>query len=459
MSDPLAKVPPHSEEAEQGFLGALFLDPEAMVKVADQVNPDDFYFDKHRLIFDTMSELYSRHEPIDMLSVGNRLDEGNKLSFVGGRTYLAELANGVATASNIVHYGTIIQKKATLRRLISASSKIAGLGFEQEEDLEALLDQAEQHMFAVSRRYLKQSFVPLRSILSEAFERIDTLHKERGRLRGVPSGFVGLDNLLGGFQRSDLIILAARPSVGKTAFALSLARHAATKIKLPVGLFSLEMSKEQLVDRLICSEANVDLWKLRTGRLSERDDDFPKIGRALGVLSESPMYIDDSGSANIMEIRTKCRRLQSEHGLGMVIVDYLQLMEGRSKQQENRVQEVSEISRGLKQIARELNVPVLALSQLSRTVEMSKPAIPKLSHLRESGSIEQDADVVMFIYRKAADANYRPEELSPEDKTTAEIHVSKHRNGPTGIVKLIFDPQRADFRNMERSSPPPESMA
>lgn len=452
--DPLSKIPPHSQEAEQSFLGALFLDPEAMMKVADQVGPDDFYFDKHRAVFDVMGELYARHEPIDLLSVGNRLDETGKLALVGGRSYLAELAGIVPTASNIVHYGTIIQKKATLRRLLAASTKIAELGFEQEEDLEALLDQAEQHMFAVSRRYLKQSFVPLRSILSEAFERIDLLHKERGRLRGIPTGFVGLDNLLGGFQRSDLIILAARPSVGKTAFALALARHAATKTKLPVGLFSLEMSKEQLVDRLICSEANVDLWKLRTGRLSERDDDFPKIGRALGILSEAPLFIDDSGSANIMEIRTKCRRLQSEHGLGLIIVDYLQLMEGRGNKQDNRVQEVSEISRGLKQIARELNVPVIALSQLSRTVEMSKPAIPKLSHLRESGSIEQDADVVMFIYRKAADANYRPEELSQEEKGIAEIHISKHRNGPTGIVKLAFDAQRADFRNLERSAPP-----
>jgi replicative DNA helicase len=453
-NDPLSKIPPHSDEAEQSFLGALFLDPEAMMKVADQVSPDDFYSEKHRAVFDTMCELYARHEPIDLLSAGNRLDELGKLALVGGRSYLAELANSVPTASNIVHYGTIIQKKATLRRLLAASTKIAELGFEQEEDLEALLDQAEQHMFAVSRRYLKQSFVPLRSILTEAFERIDLLHKERGKLRGVPTGFVGLDNLLGGFQRSDLIILAARPSVGKTAFALTLARHAATKSKLPVGIFSLEMSKEQLVDRLICSEANVDLWKLRTGRLSERDDDFPKIGHALGVLSEAPLFIDDSGSANIMEIRTKCRRLQTEHGLGMVIVDYLQLMEGRGNKQDNRVQEVSEISRGLKQIARELNVPVLALSQLSRTVEMSKPAIPKLSHLRESGSIEQDADVVMFIYRKAADANYRPEELTQEEKGTAEIHVSKHRNGPTGLVKLAFDAQRADFRNLERTPPP-----
>ncbi|MEK7094488.1 MAG: DnaB-like helicase N-terminal domain-containing protein, partial [Patescibacteria group bacterium] len=256
MSDPLSKIPPHSEEAEKSFLGAILIDPESMIKIADQVEPDDFYFDRHRAVYESMLDLYSRHEPIDILSLGNRMDELGKLALAGGRSAIAELANSVPTASNIVHYGTIIQKKATLRRLISASSQIGTIGFEQgEEDIESLLDQAERHLFSVSRRYLKQSFVPIRSILSEAFERIDQLHKERGKLRGVATGFIGLDNLLAGFQKSDLIILAARPSVGKTSLALAMARHAAVKGKVPVGLFSLEMSKEQLVDRFICAEA------------------------------------------------------------------------------------------------------------------------------------------------------------------------------------------------------------
>jgi replicative DNA helicase len=309
---------------------------------------------------------------------------------------------------------------------------------------------------------LKRAFTPIRDVLADVFDRIDEIHREKGKLRGVPSGYADLDNLLGGLQKSDLIVVAARPSVGKTSLAMDFARHAAVKHKVPVGLFSLEMSKEQLVDRMICAEARVDLWKMRTGKLSTsgNDDDFPRIGHALGVLSEAPIYIDDSATANIMEIRTKARRLQMEHGLGMVIVDYLQLMESRNRgNTENRVQEVSEITRGLKAIARELNVPVIALSQLSRGVELQKPAIPRLAHLRESGSIEQDADVVMFIYRKAADRNYRPEDLSPEEQHLAEIHIAKHRNGPTGMVKLYFDAANASFRSLQKHDlpgmPPP----
>ncbi len=457
MADQLHKIPPHNEEAEQSFLGALLIDPDAISKIADQVRPDDFYFEKHRFLFDAMLELYAKHEPIDILSLGNRLEELDRLKNVGGRSYIAELTNIVPTSSNVVNYGNIIQKKSTLRRLISAASDITRLGYdESNDDLAMVLDEAEQKMFGVSKNHLKQSFIAIKSILTDAFDRIDKLHKEKGKLRGVPSGYTGLDNLLAGFQKADLVILAARPSVGKTAFALSLMLHAAVKHKIPVGLFSLEMSKEQLVDRLICAEGDIDLWKLRTGKLSDRDDDFPKLGKALGVLSEAPIYIDDSASANIMEIRAKCRRLKSEHGLGMIIIDYLQLMESRGNK-ENRVQEVSEISRGLKQIARELEIPVIALSQLSRTVEATKPAIPKLSHLRESGSIEQDADVVMFIYRKAADKNYQPDELSPEEQNIAEIHISKHRNGPTGIVKLYFDGARATFRNLERRTTPQQA--
>ncbi|MCG2700895.1 replicative DNA helicase, partial [Candidatus Parcubacteria bacterium] len=324
-----------------------------------------------------------------------------------------------------------------------------------------ILDEAEQKLFNVSQKYLKQIFLPIDTLLAEAFDRIDELHKQSGKMRGLPTGFTDLDKLLAGLQKSDLVILAARPSVGKTSLALDIARQTAVKTKVPVGLFSLEMSKEQLVDRMLCSQANVSLWRMRTGKLSDKedDDDFSRIGQAMGVLSEAPIYIDDSATSNIMEMRTKARRLQIEKGLGLLVIDYLQLMEGRGKYGDNRVQEVSEITRALKGIARELNIPVLALSQLSRAVEQSKPAIPKLSHLRESGSIEQDADVVMFIYRKAADRGYNIDELPASEKNSAELYVAKHRNGPTGKVNLYFNEETVSFKNMEKSGldePPPE---
>lgn len=443
------RIPPHSIQAEQSLLGGVLLDPDAFLKIGDNVRPEDFYKESHRIIFETMQDLYGNHQPIDLLTLGNRLEEKTVLKQIGGRTMLVELSNCVTTAANIAHYAEMIAKKAALRRLIQAAGEITELGFDEAQDVDLVLDQAEQRLFNVSGNFLKQSFTPLKNILDEAFDRIDELHRDKGKLRGVPTGFTGLDNLLAGLQRSDLVILAARPSVGKTSFALDLCRNVALRTKLPVGFFSLEMSKEQLVDRLICAEAGVDLWKLRTGRLSEQEDDFPKIGEALGKLSEAPIFIDDSSAASIMAIRTKARRLQSEHGLSMIVIDYLQLMEGRNRKSDNRVQEVAEISRGLKQIARELNVPVLALAQLSRAVEMTKPAIPRLSHLRDSGSIEQDADVVMFLYRKAADRNYQIEELTPEEKNSAEVHIAKHRNGPTGVVKLFWDAPRASFKNMD----------
>lgn len=449
MVNTTQRIPPQSLEAEESLLGAILLDPEALMKVADSVRVEDFYKSSHGIIFDIILELFERHEPIDLLTVGNRLEEKEKLKIVGGRARLVELTNSAAGSTNIRHYAEIIQKKATLRRLLSASSTINELAYKEDEDIDTLIDEAEQTLFNVSSNFIKQSFTPMRQVLSNAFERIDELHKNAGQLRGIPTGFTGLDNLLAGLQKSDLIILAARPSVGKTSFSLDIVRHIGLHAKKPVGFFSLEMSKEQLVDRMICAQANVDLWKMRTGRLSERDNDFPRIGDALAQLSEAPIFIDDSPTANIMSIRTKVRRLQAEHGLSMIVIDYLQLMEGRTKSIDNRTQEVAEISRGLKQIARELQVPVLALAQLSRAVEQSKPAIPKLSHLRESGSIEQDADVVMFLYRKAADRNYLPEELTPEDKTIGEVHIAKHRNGPTGVVRLFWDAQRASFRNLE----------
>ncbi|MFH1711832.1 MAG: replicative DNA helicase [Patescibacteria group bacterium] len=452
----MEKIPPHNIEAEESLLGAILVDAEALIKVADSVRPEDFYKDSHRIILEIMFELFERHEPIDLLTLGNRLEEKDLLKQIGGRTTLVELTNKTTTSAHIANYAEIIQKKATLRRLLKAAGKITELAYNESEEIDALIDDAEQTLFNVSSNFIKQSFTPLRTVLSSAFDRIDELHKERGKLRGLPTGYKGLDNLLAGFQKSDLVILAARPSVGKTSLALDICRHIATQTKQPVGIFSLEMSKEQLVDRLICSQGNIDLWKLRTGRLSDRDDDFPKIGEALSALSEAPLYIDDSATANIMSIRTKARRLQAEHGLSMIVIDYLQLMEGRFAKSDNRVQEVAEISRGLKQIARELSIPVIALAQLSRAVEQSKPAIPKLSHLRESGSIEQDADVVMFLYRKEADRNYLPDELTPEDKTTAELYVAKHRNGPTGMVKLYWDAPRASFKNLEISRDPPQ---
>lgn len=453
----LERIPPQNLEAEQSFLGSLLIDKDAMIKVADSVSPDDFYLDKYRRIYEAMLDLYRRNEPIDILSLGNRLQERSELDMVGGRTELISLSNAVPTAAHVAHYGEIIQRKATLRRLLQSAGEITALGYEEGEDVQSVLDQAQRSLFQVSQRYMKRAFTPIRDVLTEAFDRIDELHREKGKLRGIPTGYPDLDQILGGLQKSDLVVLAARPACGKTSFALDLARNAAVKNKTPVGLFSLEMSKEQLVDRMICAEANVDLWKMRTGKLSQSptDDDFPRIGHALGILSEAPIYIDDTANANIMEIRTKCRRLQMEHGLGMIIIDYLQLMESRSKSSDsNRTQEISEITRGLKSIARELNVPVLALSQLSRSVELQKPAIPRLAHLRESGSIEQDADVVMFIYRKAADKNYRIEDLSPEEVNTAEIHIAKHRNGPIGVVKLFFDSARTSFRSLQRTPMP-----
>jgi len=446
-------VPPHNNEAEAAVLGSILIDKEAVLRVADLVTPDDFYRESHADIYDAMLALFSKSEPIDIISISDRLNDAGKLEKTGGKTYLAQLAESVPTASHVVHYAKIVQRDSTLRRLIVASQEITRMGFGgDEEDVSTLLDQAEQKLFGVSQKHLKQNFVPIRDVMEEAFNRIDELHKEKGKLRGVSSGFKTIDNLLGGLQASDLVILAARPSCGKTSFALDIARNVAVRSKKAVGIFSLEMSKEQLVDRMICAEANVDLWKMRTGRLSDRpgDDDFPRIAHALGVLADAPVFIDDSPNVNIMEIRTKVRRLQKEHGqLGLVVIDYLQLMESQTKI-ENRTQEISAISRSLKGIAREMNVPVLALSQLNRAVELIKPAIPKLAHLRESASIEQDADVVMFIYRKAADRNYRPEDLAPEEKHLAEIHVAKHRNGPTGVCRIFFDENRASFKNLDQ---------
>lgn len=441
----LEKLPPQNIEAEQSVLGSLLIDKNAIIKVADIIKPEDFYKDIHKIIFEAMLELYEKREPIDVLSLSNILEEKNQLELIGGRSYLATLANSVPTSAHIINYAQIVQKKSTLRRLIQAAGEINLLGYQETEDIEILVDKSEQKIFNVSQRYLKRSFTPLKEILGETFERIDELHKEAGKLRGLPTGFADLDNLLAGFQKSDLIILASRPSAGKTSLALDFARYVAVKHKQPVGIFSLEMSKEQLVDRLICAESGLSLWKMRTGKLShkEEDNEFTRLGATFGVLSEAPIFIDDSPTATILEISTKARRLQAEHGLGFIVLDYLQLMEG-SMGIENRVLEIAEITRGLKAVARELDIPILALSQLSRAVESRHPPIPKLADLRESGSIEQDADVVMFIYREAM---YKKE---TSRRHIAEIHIAKHRNGPTGTVELYFDEDQVTFKNLEK---------
>jgi replicative DNA helicase len=449
------KIPPQNMEAEMSLLGAILLDKEAMFKIADSLRPDLFYKKAHEQIYETMEELYNKSEPIDLLTLGNRLSEKKLLEAVGGRSYLVKLSNTVPTASHIKHYAKIIERKSTMRKLLSAAHEITALGYEEENDnIDGILDQAQQHLYSVTQKHLRKTFTPIRSVLSSTFERIDELHREKGKMRGIPTGIHKLDNMLSGLQRSDLVILAARPAVGKTSLALDFVRHAALRGNAPVGFFSLEMSKEQLVDRLLCAEANVDLWKLRTGNLSDApgSEDFPRIGQAMGVLSEAPIFIDDTPGTTVMQIRSKARRLKAEHGLGLIVIDYMQLMESHSTTYSgNRVQEVAEMSRGLKGLARELDIPVLALSQLSRAVENTKPAIPKLAHLRESGSIEQDADIVMFLYRKAADRNYRLEDIPPDERHIGEIHVAKHRNGPTGMVKVFFDATQASYKNLDES--------
>jgi replicative DNA helicase len=441
------KLPPQNIDAEKSVLGALMLDKDAIIRVANLIRLGDFYKDIHNLIYETMLDLYEKREPIDVLSLSNRLEEKNQLDAIGGSSYLATLVNTVPSSSNIVHYAKVVQKKSTLRKLIETASEIVELGYREEEDVEKLLDQAEQKLFAVSQKYIKQDFIPIRSILEAAFNRIDELHKGDHQLRGIPTGYPDLNNILAGFQKSDLIILAARPSIGKTTLALDFARKIAVKEKIPIGIFSLEMSSDQLIDRMLAAQSGVDLWRLRTGRLKsgEGDDDFQRIGEAMGVLSEAPIFIDDAGSANIMEIRTMARRLQMEHNVGMIIIDYLQLMEGRSSGGDNRVNEISEISRSLKQLARELNVPVIALSQLSRAVESRSPQVPKLSDLRESGSIEQDADIVMFLYREDREKPDTP------NKNIVEVHIAKHRNGPVGKMSLYFDEASTTFKSLERA--------
>ncbi|MCD6410599.1 replicative DNA helicase [bacterium] len=441
------KLPPQNIEAEKSLLGCLMLDKNAIVKVADFLQPKDFYKTQHQEIYQVVLDLFEKNEPIDLLSVANRLKEKGKLEEIGGNSYLTELVNAVPNALHVSNYAKIVQSKRILRDLIEASYDIAQLGYNESEDIDILLDKAEKRIFSIAQKSLTQRFLPIKEELESAFDRIDKLSKHQGLPRGVPTGFIDLDNVLSGLQNSDLIILAARPSIGKSSLALDIARHVGVEQKLPVGIFSLEMSKDQIVDRFIAAQANVDLWRLRTGRLSSDgpESDFERIQHTLGVLSEAPIFIDDAAITNVIQMRAMARRLQAEYGLSLLIVDYLQLIEPRT-QTTSMVQQMTEISRSLKALARELNVPVLAISQLSRAVEQRTPPIPRLSDLRESGALEQDADVVLFIYRED---KYKPNTLR---KNIADIIIAKHRNGPVGKVELYFDEPRASFKNLEKKS-------
>jgi replicative DNA helicase len=436
------KIPPQNTEAEQCLLGCLMLDKDAIVKVVDYIKAEDFYKGSHQDIYQAMAELYGRSDPIDTLSVSARLKERNKLEDIGGSAYLTSLINTVPTATHVSNYAKIVRQKKILRDLISASEEIGLSAFDEAEEVDVLLDKAEKTVFGIGQRSLTQTFLPIKDILSDTFERLDELSKYQGKLRGVATGFADLDKILGGLQKSDLVILAARPSMGKTSLALDIARNIAVLENKPVGLFSLEMSKDQLADRLLASMANINLWNLRNGRLT--GDDYSRIQHAMGSLSDAPLYIDDAGSVNVLQMRAMARRLQANKGLSLIVIDYLQLMEPMNKYQ-SAVQQVTENSRALKMLAKELNVPVLVLSQLSRAVEARVPQIPRLADLRESGAIEQDADVVMFIYRED---KYNENSLS---KNMAKILIEKHRNGPTGGIDLYFDEQRVSFRNLDKN--------
>lgn len=437
------KVPPQSLDAEMSLLGAVLIDEEVIADASEQVRANDFYDKRHQLIFAAMMRLYEKHKPVDLLTLTEELKKKDELDTVGGSTYLTELTNYVPTASHATAYAELVQQKAVRRRLIRASAEISEMGFDEETTTQELLEKAEAELFSVSDQSLKQDLVSIESILTESFDRIEELHRNKGALRGIRTGYRDLDNMTAGLQRSDLIILAARPAMGKTTLVTNLAYNVATIAKLPVLFFSLEMSKEQLIDRMLADASGVDSWNIRTGNLS--DDDFSKISEAMGEMAEAPIFIDDTPGLSVLEMRTKSRRAAHDQPLGLIIVDYLQLMQANGNHSGNRVQEVSEISRGLKLIARELNVPLIALSQLSRSVESRTPPIPQLSDLRESGSIEQDADIVSFIYRPGY---YEPD--NPEVQNITDLIIAKHRNGPVGKVQLYFHPERLRFMSLDK---------
>lgn len=437
------KVPPQNIDAEMSLLGAVLIDEEVIADVSEHVTAKDFYDKRHQAIYGGMIRLYERHKPVDLLTLTDELKKKNELEAVGGSAYLTELTNYVPTAAHASTYAEMVAQKAVRRRLIKASAEISEMGFDDDATTQELLEKAEAELFSVSDQSLKQDLVSIESILTESFDRIEELHRNKGQLRGIRTGYRDLDNMTAGLQRSDLIILAARPAMGKTTLVTNLAYNVATIAKLPVLFFSLEMSKEQLIDRMLADASGVDSWNIRTGNLS--DEDFSKLSEAMGEMAEAPIFIDDTPGLSVLEMRTKARRAAHDQQLGLIIVDYLQLMQTTGNHNGNRVQEVSEISRGLKLIARELNVPLIALSQLSRSVESRTPPIPQLSDLRESGSIEQDADIVSFIYRPGY---YEPD--NPEVQNITDLIIAKHRNGPVGKVQLYFHPERLRFMSLDR---------
>lgn len=441
----LDRIPPQNVEAEQSVLGALMIEREAISKVSEFLKAADFYREAHRVIFDTIQQLNARNDAVDLITITENLRKENKLEAAGGISYVASLANSIPTAANVVYHARIVEEKALLRNLINSATEIAGMGYQAEEEVDMILDKAEKMILDVSNRKVGQEFAPINKIVLDAFTKIEQLYASKGGLTGLSSGFKDLDRLTAGLQPSDLILIAARPSMGKTAFVLNIAQSVAIRDKQPVAFFSLEMSKEQLVQRMLCAEAMIDASRLRIGQLEDKD--WTSLIRAADRLSAAPIYIDDTAGINVVELRAKARRLQIEHGLKLIIIDYLQLMQGSSSgKSENRQQEISEISRSLKSLARELGVPVIALSQLSRGVESRTIKKPMLSDLRESGSLEQDADIVAFLYR---DDYYNPDS---ERKNITEIIIAKHRNGPVDSVELFFHKQFTKFSDLAKPS-------
>jgi replicative DNA helicase len=432
---------PRDEQAERSVLGSILVDKEAIIKVAEFLRPNHFYNEDHGRIYEVMLDLYQEREPIDLVTLTRKLKKKRWLTKVGGASYVSELIETVPTAANVEHYGQIVRDLAVKRRLITLGGELAEMGFDESKEAGAVLDEVEQKVFAISQQHLKKVFISIKDALAESFDRLDELYKSGSGLRGVPTGFKDLDNVLAGMQPSNLLILAARPGVGKTALALNIARNVTVKSKRGVGMFSLEMSQEELVDRLLVSQADIDAWKYKTGKLS--NEDFNSLSEAMGILAEAPLFIDDTPGLSVMEMRTKARRLKADQEIDLIIVDYLQLMKSRNL--ENRVQEVGEISMALKELARELKVPVLALSQLSRAVEHRGGNRPQLADLRESGSIEQDADVVMFLYRE------EEEEGGKREKQAMRVlDIQKHRNGALRAINLFFRGDRISFYEMEK---------
>lgn len=446
MADKNSHIPPHNLEAEKSTLGSLLVDKDSIIKISDFLKPEDFYHDAHRVIYQAIIDLYDKRSPIDLVTLSNILEERDELKMIGGSSYLALVTNEVPTATHIFQYATIVKEKAVLRKLILAGDTIKGLGYQEDQEVEDLVDHAEKTLFSVSQNYMSDRFVHIKDVLNHTYEKISDLHDPdaKEKYRGISTGFHALDNILSGLQPSDLVILAARPSMGKTALALNIAQNIAIK-GFSVGIISLEMSKEQLVERMFCSLMAVDSWKMRTGKLT--DEDFSKMGGIMDELNSMKIFIDDSIGNSIAELKAKARRLKMEKGLDILVVDYLQLMSAGSIGgfQSNRVQEISEISRSLKSLARDLSIPILALSQLSRAVELRPSKVPQLSDLRESGAIEQDADVVLMMYRE----DYYEEDT--ERKGVTDIYIRKHRNGPIGHIEMAFKKEQMKFVDMEKT--------